>query len=273
MSYQTMRHSDELAVANSATTLTRAQPRIKMGPASGKVLCIDDDADLTDLLQYALTREGFTVHVANTPEQAHAAVKSDPPDLILLDVNLPARVGFDLCLHFRTMWHIPVILVTALRTEEDEVSAFEYGADGYITKPFTMKVLVQRVRAVLRSTQATPVNRTAERPMHRLGPALFNASFNEIMGNGRSARLTPMEGKILQVLLMCEGQVVSAERIMSRVMRYDSETSVNVVKTHIRNLRIKIATVMGDVEVIRTVPGSGYMLRLPVTEATDLRQA
>jgi DNA-binding response OmpR family regulator len=254
------------------SAVLRMQPRGKPASITGKVLCVDDDTDLTDLLQYALTRAGFTVSTANSGAQAEAVIKHDPPDLILLDVNLPDTNGMELCVRLRTLWQIPVVLVTAVRGEEYEIAAFEGGADGYITKPFTMQVLVQRVSAVFRSTRASAEQRGAARTMYRLSNALFNASFNEILGNGVSSKLTPSEGKILQLLLTCEGQVLTADRIMARVMRYDTESNVNVVKTHIRNLRIKIAKVLGDVEIIRTVPGSGYTLKLPPTTAPDLTQ-
>jgi DNA-binding response OmpR family regulator len=251
----------------------RTPARGKSTPVTGKVLCVDDDVDLTDLLQFALTRAGFTVVTANNGAQAEAAVKLDPPDLILLDINLPDIQGLELCARFRTLWQIPVVLVTALPGEEYEIAAFEGGADGYITKPFTMQVLVQRVQAVFRSTRASAEQRGAARSMYRLGHALFNASFNELLGNGVSCKLTPSEGKILHLLLTCEGQILTADRIMARVMPFDTESSPNVVKTHIRNLRVKIAKVLGEVEIIHTVPGSGYTLKLPPAEAQNAKQA
>ncbi|MDB5058207.1 MAG: DNA-binding response regulator [Chloroflexi bacterium] len=231
-------------------------------PISGKILCVDNDVDQAELLKFVLLREGFTVVTAHDPDQARVAVQSDPPDLILLDMNPSHQMGLDLCMHFRALWHIPVILVASRATEADEIAAFECGADDFVTTPFTMRILVLRVRAVLRGSRVPAVGRTSGRPMLALGPALFNTLFNELSGFGTSVKLTPSEGKILRLLLTNEGQIISPQRIMARVMRYDSESSLNVVKTHIRNLRMKLTKVLGDVEAIRTVPGSGYVLSL-----------
>lgn len=232
-----------------------------------RVLCVDDDIYLTELLEYALTREGFITQVAHTATQAMAAAERERPDLVVLDVNLPGADGFTLCGHFRSVLRVPVVLLTARHAEEEIIAGFGQGADDYITKPFSMQVLVYRLRAVLRRTRAASISGpgASARVHYRLGEALFNAAYNEITYNDTCIKLTPTEGKILQLLLTHEGQVLPAERIMARVQSFDTQSDVTVIKTHIRNLRLKIARALGDTPLIHTVPGSGYSLRQPVT--------
>jgi DNA-binding response OmpR family regulator len=235
-----------------------------------RVLCVDDDVYLTELLDYALTREGFVVQVAHTATQALEAVERERPDALILDVNLPGADGFTLCGHFRTALKLPVIMLTARHAEEEIIAGFGQGADDYITKPFSMQVLIYRLRAVLRRTRAasSTSSTTPTRANYRLGDALFNAAYNEITYNDTCIKLTPTEGKILHLLITHEGQVLPAERIMARVASFDTQSDVTVIKTHIRNLRMKIARALGDAPVIHTVPGSGYSLRqLPTIAA------
>jgi DNA-binding response OmpR family regulator len=234
-----------------------------------RILCVDDDIYLTELLDYALTREGFSVRVAHTATQALEAVERERPDAVVLDVNLPGADGFTLCGHFRSAMRLPVIMLTARHTEEEIISGFGQGADDYITKPFSMLVLVYRLRAVLRRARGAGAasSRAPARANYRLGDALFNAAYNEITYDGTCVKLTPTEGKILQLLLTHERQILPAERIMARVQSFDSQSEVTVIKTHIRNLRMKIARILGETPVIHTVPGSGYTLRQPLSLA------
>ncbi|HWE60277.1 MAG TPA: response regulator transcription factor [Chloroflexota bacterium] len=234
-----------------------------------RVLCVDDDVYLTELLEYALSREGFMVRIAHTATQALEAAERERPDVVILDVNLPGADGFTLCAHFRTVVRLPVIMLSARHTEEEVIAGFGQGADDYVTKPFSMQVLVHRLHALVRRTRAAalPGANTATRANYRLGEALFNAAYNEISHHDACIKLTPTEGKILHLLLSHEGQVLPAERIMSRVQSFDTQSDVTVIKTHIRNLRIKIARALGDTPVIHTVPGSGYTLRQPTPRA------
>ncbi len=225
-----------------------------------KVLCVDDDAYLTSLLHYALTRDGYTVEVANTGAEALRCAQADPPDVVILDVNLPDIDGFTLCSRFRKGMRLPVILLTASRLDSDVVAGFQQGADDYVSKPFSMQVLSYRIRAVTRRRSYAHDDGQA-RTTYRLGSGTFDAEQHEVVGTDARVKLTPIQGKILRVLLENEGRVVSSEQLMTKVWRYDAESDVSVVKTHMSNLRKKLAGAIGAEEIIHTVSGLGYTLR------------
>jgi DNA-binding response OmpR family regulator len=239
------------------------------------VLCVDDDTYLTDLLRYALTREGYLVQVATCGAEALKIAEVDPPDVVILDVNLPDMNGYDLCSRFHGSFNIPVIMLTARHADEDAVMGFSQGADDYISKPFSMQVLMHRLQAVLRRATSAKTETNRSGRIYRLGMGSFNAEQNHITCNAMSAKLTVTEGKILLLLLTHEGQVFSPERIIELLWDYDTETDDSVIKTHIRHLRMKLATVFGDVSVIHTVPGMGYTCRQPLalTEPTSERES
>jgi two-component system OmpR family response regulator len=230
---------------------------------SSKILCVDDDAYLTDLLHFALAREGHTVVVANSAAAALKAAELDPPDAIILDVHLPDANGFDLCAHFRATMRVPVLLLTASHTEEEMVRGFGQGADDYITKPFSMQVFMLRLRAVLRRANRSSLTAGKAKRTYRLGEAWFDATHNQVHGGGEQISLTLTQGRILHLLLVHEGEVLSAERIMDQLWGYDSETNASVIKTHIRHMRARLALVLGDKQIIQTIPGLGYTFRPP----------
>ena len=225
-----------------------------------RVLCVDDDTYLTDLLRYALRRDGYTVEVANTGADALRIAQADPPDIVVLDVNLPDVNGFTLCNRLRKGLHLPVIMLTASILDTDVVTGFQQGADDYVSKPFSMQVLSYRIRAVLRRG-STDLAGGPAKTTYQLGKGIFNAEQHEVLGADVQIKLTPIQGKILRVLLENEGRVVSAEQLMTKVWHYDAESDVSVVKTHISNLRKKIARALGGEEIIHTVSGLGYTLR------------
>jgi DNA-binding response OmpR family regulator len=225
------------------------------------VLCVDDDAYLTDLLRYALTQAGFAVQVAGSGKDALAKVVAERPDLVLLDGNLPDADGFELCARFRTSWRVPVIILTARKADAEVVSAFESGADDYVTKPFTMQVLVYRVQAVLRRARRDHAPTYTDTTLYQLASGTFNVHTNEIAGPHGSVKLTRSEGKILHLLLSYQGQILSADQILERVWGHETESDPSVIKTHIRHIRLRIAEATGEPEVIQTMRGLGYRMR------------
>ncbi|HEV7215151.1 MAG TPA: response regulator transcription factor [Chloroflexota bacterium] len=229
---------------------------------------MDDDIYLTDLLRYALSHDGYAVEVANTGADALRTAQADPPDVVVLDVNLPDVNGFTLCNRFRKVLHLPVIMLTARSLDTDMVTGFQQGADDYVAKPFSMQVLSYRIRAVVIRRGSAELEGGPSRTSYPLGAGTFDAEQHEVLG-GVTIKLTPIQGKILRVLLEHEGRVVSAEQLMTKVWHYDAESDVSVVKTHISNLRKKIATALGEAEIIRTVPGLGYMFRQPSSLRED----
>ena len=221
------------------------------------ILCVDDDMYLADLLRYALTRVGYSVQLAHTGAAALRAAHATRPDLVIADVNLPDIDGFELCTQFRTRFGLPVIMLTARGADDDVLAGFDHGADDYIAKPFSMHVLICRVEAVVR--RANPLSaEQGTRRLRRLHAGWFDTEQQEISENGATVKLTATESRILELLLTCEGQVLSADRIMDELWDYDSDTNASVVKTHIRYLRGKLATVFGDAALIETVRGLGY---------------
>lgn len=225
-----------------------------------KILCVDDDQYLTDLLRYALAREGFEVLVAHSGHEALRLIRAESLDLIILDVNIPDMNGFKVLASLRTFSQIPVVMLTARSQDEDIIAGFGQGADDYVAKPFSVQVLINRVKAVLRRVKPRAEQMPTGGPAFRIHGATFNAELNEISGHNMRVRLTPTESRILHLLFLHEGQVLSAERIMERIWGYDSESDVNVIKTHIRHLREKIGSLPGSPQPIRTLPGVGYMV-------------
>jgi two-component system OmpR family response regulator len=225
-----------------------------------KILCIDDDAYLTDLMRYALSREGYTVQIANSAAAALRVVRMHAPDLALLDLNLPDANGLELCERFRGEFHLPVIILSGRYTEDDILRGFDHGADDYITKPFSMHVLTYRIEAVLRRANPALAEKGAKRLL-RVHDGWFDSEQHQLARNGDTVKLTTTESNIFYLLLVNDGQVLSAERILDEIWDYDSDTNVSVIKTHIRYLRSKLATLFGDMELIHTVRGLGYTYR------------
>lgn len=223
-----------------------------------KVLCVDDDAYLTDLLRYALSREGFEVATANTGREALRLAQGKGVDLVILDVNIPDMNGFRVLAALRAFSQVPVVMLTGRSQDEDIVAGFGSGADDYVVKPFSMQVLLKRVSAVLRRTQTRTIQTTMPGQTYRIGSAVFDSEAHELVSPTVSLRLTPTEGRILHLLLMHEGQVLSAERIMEHIWGYNTNSSVSVIKTHIRHVREKICRLPDCPQPIRTLAGLGY---------------
>ena len=233
--------------------------------AMSKVLCIDDDHYLTDLLRYGLTRANFDVATTNSGREGLRLVRVERFDLVILDVNIPDMNGFKVLTALRTFSTIPVIMLTARAQDEDIIAGFGEGADDYVAKPFSMQVLVTRVKAVLRRRTMHTIEpvEIATRQAYHVAGAELDTETNELTAEGEGearVRLTPTESRILQLLLAHEGQVLSAERIMERIWGYNSASDVNVIKTHIRRLREKMLQLPGAPQPIRTLPGVGYAL-------------
>lgn len=229
------------------------------------ILCVDDDPNLTDLVRYGLARAGFAVLTAGTAHEGLRRARTEPIDLVIFDAAGPDRGSATALVALCARRAIPVIMLTDRARDEDIIAGFDRGAADYVVKPFNMQVLVLRVQAVLRHAaptrgemERTAGHRAAAR-MYRIGGARFDADTHELTaGDGARVRLTPTESRILAVLLAHAGQALGGERIMACVWGHDSASDVNVIKTHVRHLREKLATLPGSPRPIRTVPGVGY---------------
>lgn len=237
-----------------------------------KVLLVDDDVDLVDLLSYALRREGYTVVPAIDGEQAIRGVEVENPDIVLLDVNLPKLNGFEVCRRLRQDSEVPVIMLTARNAEEDIVRSLAIGADDYVVKPFSAKQLVARMKAVSRRYRA----RADEQPLRelRVGDLFLDLQSYEAKKGDTSVQLTPLEFRILYMLAMNAGRVIPYARLVEYAWGYfgdfDGRDS-GLLKTHICHIRAKLDLGTGRTSAIRSVPGVGYTLARPADELPTTR--
>jgi len=219
------------------------------------VIIVEDDEDIADSIRYNLEREGFRVRLATTGEDALNLILDRPPNLILLDLNLPHMSGFELCRRLRAespTMRVPILMLTARADEADKVLGLNMGADDYITKPFSMRELLARVNAALRRTEGLETDRPVfDDGSLRIDPATFSVSYS-----GRDLRMTRKEFALLSELARNQGRVLTREVLLDRVWGVTYYGDSRTLDVHIRRLRQKL----GDPSVIETVTGIGYRL-------------
>ncbi len=219
------------------------------------VLIVEDDEDIANSIRYNLEREGFRVRVATTGEDALELIFNGPPNLILLDLNLPHMSGFEICRRLRAEMqtaHVPIIMLTARADETDKVLGLNMGADDYITKPFSMRELVARINAALRRTEGVEIERPAfDNGVLRIDPSTFRVSYQN-----QDVRLTRKEFALLSELARNQGRVLTREVLLDRVWGMNYFGDSRTLDVHIRRLRQKL----GDPALIETVTGVGYRL-------------
>jgi DNA-binding response OmpR family regulator len=222
-----------------------------------KVLVVDDDADLLDLTAYALRRDGFTVIQATDGEQAMQKWEREEPDLVLLDANMPKMNGFEVCRQIRQASTTPVIMLTARDDEADILQGLELGADDYVTKPFSAKQLIARIKAVIRRCQGDPYRQ----PVSELtaGDVVLDLQSHEARKSGSVVQLTPLEFRLLYMLAMNEGRVIPYDRLVEYAWGYDGGDS-SLLKTHMSHIRSKLGLSGTGPGSIRAIPGVGYSL-------------
>ncbi|MEN3316595.1 MAG: two-component system, OmpR family, response regulator [Acidimicrobiaceae bacterium] len=223
---------------------------------NGKILVVDDEEYIRDLVSSALRIAGYRSLTASDGSGALAATSANDPDLVILDVGLPGIDGFDVCRRLRADGDdTPVIFLTARDAEEDRVSGFTKGGDDYLTKPFSLEELVARVRAVLRRTQGSgpAVNRL------RYADLEIDEDTMRVSRGDRAIQLSPTEFKLLRFLLINRERVLSKGQILDHVWQYDFGGSGGVVENYISYLRKKVDDV--EPHLIQTVRGFGYVLR------------
>jgi DNA-binding response OmpR family regulator len=227
------------------------------GAHATRILVVEDEQDIGGLIKHALERDGHTqVDLVGTGDAALKAVVDDAPDLIVLDLNLPVLSGFEVCRILRSRpntRHIPIIMVTARTNEVDRVSGLDLGADDYVTKPFSLRELAARVRAVLRRRQQTPAADSISLYRGRHLVADFDAV--SISVDGHPVRLTRREFELLKCLVENRNRVLSRDRLLERVWGYDRLIETRSVDVHIGRLRGKLAAAGDQIE---TVVGLGY---------------
>lgn len=223
-----------------------------------RILVVEDEQDIGGLIKHALERDGDTqVQTVTTGDDALKAVVEQTPDLIILDLNLPVLNGFEVCriLRARTnTQHIPIIMLTARTNEVDRVSGLDLGADDYVTKPFSLRELAARVRAVLRRRQQTPIA-GATVSIYRGKHLVADFEAVAIAVDSQPVRLTRREFELLKCLVENRNRVLSRDRLLERVWGYDRLIETRSVDVHIGRLRGKLGAAG---EQIETVVGLGY---------------
>ena len=220
-----------------------------------KILVIEDEPDIRKTLEYNLAREGFIVSTAGSLKKAKNILENPNFSLILLDLMLPDGSGLDLCRELKSnpaLKEIPIIILTAKDDEVDKVVGFELGADDYVTKPFSVRELILRVKAVLKRNQktATPleINRS-------FGSLVMDIESHEVFIDDKEITLTALEFKLLNQLVERRGRVQTRDQLLSDVWGYSSDVTTRTVDTHIKRLREKLG-VMG--KYVQTIRGVGY---------------
>lgn len=226
--------------------------------AKACILVVEDEADIQELIEYNMTRNGYRVICASTGEAAIQTAKASPPDLILLDLMLPGIDGTQVCRQLRNdekTQHIPIIMLTAKSEDADIVSGLELGADDYITKPFSPRVLLARVRAVLRR-KATP--QTAQGDVIRIHDVTVHVGRHEVRVHDRLVNLTYTEFRILELLSRRPGWVFTRYQIVDEIRGADYPVTDRSVDVHIVSLRKKLGEAGRYLETVR---GVGYRMR------------
>lgn len=221
-----------------------------------RILVVDDEASILQLLSYNLTRAGYEVVTAESGEEGLRVAKRERFDLLLLDVMLPGMDGFEVCKELRKNSAVPILLLTARGEEIDRVIGFELGADDYVTKPFSPRELLGRVKAILRRTKKGPESHDDE--TYTFGPLSINFITYEVLRDGNQIDLTPTEFQILKLLCQHPGRVFSRDELVDRVIGQDFYGDVRTIDVHIRHLRAKIEESPSDPKLIETVRGAGY---------------
>ena len=226
-----------------------------METGSGRnILIIEDETDVADLLSLNLRKAGFRVSTAGDGASGLQKARDDRPDFIILDLMLPKMSGLEVCRILKSdtaTAQMPILMLTAKAEEIDRIVGLEFGADDYVTKPFSPREIVLRIRAIFRRGEKADETLKA-------GPISIDPARHEVRVNGKQVHLTSLEFKLLQALMQRRGRVQERDRLLNDVWGYESVIDTRTVDTHVRRLREKLGK-GGD--AIKTVRGFGYRLR------------
>ena len=222
---------------------------------SQKILIIEDEPDIRKTLEYNISREGYEVICASSLSEGRQELESASFTLLLLDLMLPDGSGLDLCRELKqdkSLSSMPVIILTAKDDEVDKVVGFELGADDYVTKPFSVRELILRVKAVLKRGERKSDNMEVQR---QFGELKIDVDSHEVFVNDEQVSLTALEFKLLRQLVDRRGRVQSRDQLLSDVWGYSSDVTTRTVDTHIKRLREKLG---GMGKYVQTIRGVGY---------------
>jgi two-component system response regulator RegX3 len=226
-------------------------------PASSRILVVDDELSVRESVRYALEQEGFDVTLAADGEEAEGQITSDHFDLLILDIMMPGKSGLDICREVRAHSPVPIILLTAKDAEVDKVVGLEVGADDYVTKPFSVRELLGRVRAQLRRRE---LDRSpgGEGTSIEAGPVSIDLARHLVTVRGEPINLTRSEFQVLRLLAESPGQVFSRKQIMEELWQTEFRGDVRACDVHISNLRQKVERDPQHPELVLTVRRAGY---------------
>ena len=230
-----------------------------------KILIVDDDKNLLEVIKYNLEKDGCSVILAEDGTQAVEIARRGKPDLIILDVMLPGIDGFEVCRILRKEMSVPILMLSAKTDEIDKVVGLELGADDYITKPFSVRELMARVRAALRRRESNEQHTLSNKLKETNGNLIIKGHGlevdtvrHQVSLKGSVLNLTPKEFELLAFLMRYKGQVFNREQLMEKVWGYTFEGSKRTVDVHIRWLRQKIEDNPDTPKILVTVIGFGY---------------
>ena len=218
-----------------------------------KVFIVEDEPDLRDTLQYNFENEGFKVKSFPNGESFLETIKNDKPNLVILDLMLPGISGLDVCRELRmneVYENVSVVMLTAKSEEIDRIVGFELGADDYVTKPFSVRELILRVKVLLKKRSVD-----IDQNLLEFGPIAMNLDAHDVSVEGKNILLTALEFKLLKHLLKRKGRVQTRDQLLGDVWGYSSEVTTRTVDTHIKRLREKLGK---PGELIQTIRGVGY---------------
>jgi len=227
-------------------------------PAPGRILVVDDEPSVRESVAYALEQEGFDVTLASNGEDAETKIDDDGVfDLLILDIMMPGKSGLDICREVRSQSAVPIILLTAKDAEVDKVVGLEVGADDYVTKPFSVRELLGRVRAQLRRRE---LDRTdgADGSTIETGPVSVDLARHLVTVRGEPVNLTRSEFQVLRLLVESPGRVFSRKEIMEELWQTEFRGDVRACDVHISNLRQKVESDPQNPELVLTVRRVGY---------------
>jgi two-component system response regulator RegX3 len=225
-----------------------------------RILVVEDEESYRDPLTYQLTREGFEVVEAADGNSALAAYDAEGADLVLLDLMLPGLSGTEVCRELRARGDVPVIMLTAKDSEIDKVVGLELGADDYVTKPYSYRELLARVRAVLRRRQPNDSGEHDEDGVLEVGPVRMDVERHTVAVSGESVALPLKEFDLLELLMRNAGRVLTRGQLIDRVWGADYVGDTKTLDVHVKRIRSKIEPDPGTPKYLLTVRGLGYKL-------------
>jgi two-component system response regulator RegX3 len=224
-----------------------------------RILIVEDEASFSEALAFLLTKEGFETAVAEDGRQAISMFNADGADLILLDLMIPEVSGVEVCRTIRTQSQVPIIMLTAKDAEIDKVVGLELGADDYVTKPYSSRELIARIKAVLRRGQGEDGS-NQDQDLLEVGPIRLNIGKHQVFVSGNPVALPLKEFELLEFLMRNSGRVLTRSQLIDRVWGGDYYGDTKTLDVHIKRLRAKVEADPANPVLIQTIRGLGYKL-------------